>query len=54
MTALLLREGKVKDIHDLLSLSDDEKYELLLLLQHRIDALPEQIAGFLHLTMKRE
>jgi hypothetical protein len=54
MTALLLREGKVKDIHDLLSLSDDEKYELFLLLQHRIDALPEQIAGFLHLTMKRE
>ncbi len=53
MTAMLLREGKVKDIHDILSLSDDEKYELYLLLQRTIDALPEQIAGFLHLAMKR-
>lgn len=53
MTSFLLREGKVKEIHDLLSLSDDEKYELYLLLQRMVDALPEQIAGFLHLSMKK-
>ena len=54
MTSFLLREGIVKDIHDLLSFSDDEKYEIYLLLQRTIDALPEQVAGFLHLTMKKE
>lgn len=54
MTTLLLQEGIVKDIHDLLSLSDDVKYELYLFLQHSVDALPEQIARFLHLSMKRE
>ena len=54
MTSFLLREGIVKDIHDLLSMSDDEKYEIYLLLQRTIDALPEQVAGFLHLTMKEE
>ena len=54
MTALLLKEGMVKDIHDLLSMSDDEKYELFLLLQHSIEALPEQIAGFLHLAIRRK
>lgn len=53
MTSFLLREGIVKDIHDVQSLSDDKKYELFLLLRRTIDALPEQIAGFLHLTMKR-
>ncbi len=53
MTALLLREGKLKDIHDLLALSIDEKVELFLFLQRSIDAPPEQIAKFLHLTLKK-
>ena len=53
MTNLLLREGKLKDIHDLLALSIDEKVELFLFLQRSIDAPPEQIAKFLHLTLKK-
>jgi hypothetical protein len=53
MTTLLLREGKLKNIHDLLALSIDEKVELLLFLQRSIDAPPEQIAKFLHLTLKK-
>ena len=53
MTTLLLREGKLKDIHDLLSLSIDERADLFLFLQRSIDALPEQIAKFLHVTLKK-
>ena len=53
MTTLLLREGKLKDIHDLLSLSIDERVELFLFLQRSIDAPPRQIAKFLHVALER-
>ena len=53
MTATLLREKKLEDIHDLLSLSIDERCELFLLLQRNTEAIPEQIAKFLHVTLKR-
>ena len=53
MTTLLLREGKLKDIHDLLALSIDERVELFLFLQRSIDAPPAQIAKFLHIALKK-
>ena len=53
MTTILLREGKVKDIHEILSLSADERFELLLLLQRETQASTEQIAAFLHLPLKK-
>ena len=52
MTTILLREGKVKDIHDILSLSVDEKYDLFLLLRRETQATSEQIAAFLHMPLK--
>ena len=53
MTNLLLREEKLKDIHDLLSLSIDERTELFLFLQRSLDVLPKQIAKYLHITLKK-
>ena len=53
MTALLLRDGKLKDIHDLLNRSIDERVELFLSIQREIDAPPEQIAKYLHITLKK-
>lgn len=53
MTTILLREGKVQDIHDILSLSVDQKYELFLLLRSETQATAEQIAAFLHMPLKR-
>ena len=52
MTGILLREGMVKDIHDILSLSVDEKFELFLYLRRKTDTPPEQIAAFLHMPLK--
>lgn len=52
MTTILLREGKVKDIHEILALSVDEKYELSLLLRRETQATSEQIAAFLHMPLK--
>ena len=52
MTTILLQEGKVKDIHDILSLSVDEKYDLFLLLRRETQATSEQIAAFLHMPLK--
>lgn len=53
MTSILLREGKVKEIHEILSLSVDEKYELFLLLRRETYATAEQIAAFLHMPLKK-
>ena len=53
MTTLLLREGLLKDIHDLLAMNVEEKYELFLLIQRSISALPEQVAKFLHVKLKK-
>ncbi len=49
MSNLLQRSGIVKDIHEILSWTDDEKNDSFLYLQRRISAPPEQIAKFLHL-----
>lgn len=53
MTTVLLQRGLVKDIHDILSFSIDEKYELFLLLRDATEAPAEQIAAFLHMPLKK-
>lgn len=53
MTAFLLKNHYVEDIHDILSMTTDEKFELFLLLRPHTDALDEQIAKFLHMPLKR-
>ena len=53
MTSILLREGMVKDVHDLLSLSVDEKFELFLFLQKKTETPSDQIAAFLHMPLKQ-
>ena len=52
MVRIILRELQPKDIHDILALSKEEKYELFLLLRRHTYAMNEQIAKFLHLTVK--
>ena len=53
MTSFLLKGNYVNDIHDILRLSVDEKYELFRSLTPKTDALAEQIAHFLHMPLKR-
>ena len=53
MTLFLLREQRVKDIHDILSMTTDEKFELFLLLKPHTDALDGQIAKFLHMPLTK-
>ena len=52
MTTILLGKGIVNDIHEILSLSVDEKFELYLLLRRETQATSEQIAAFLHMPLK--
>ena len=54
MTAFLLKNHYVEDIHDILSLSIDEKYDLFLRLKPEVDVPAEQIGKYLHLPMKTE
>ena len=53
MTAFLLKNNLVKDIHDILSMTTDEKYDLFLQLKPHTDALDEHIAKFLHMPLKK-
>lgn len=53
MTNILLRENNWKDIHAILSLTTDEKFDLFLQLRTQTDALDEQIAKFLHMPLKK-
>ena len=53
MTSILLKNHFVEDIHDIPSMTIDEKYNLLLQLQPQTDALSEQIAQFLHMPLKK-
>ena len=53
MTSILLREGIVKEIHEILSLPVDKKYDLFLLLRRETMATSEQIAAFLHMPLKQ-
>lgn len=49
MTQLLMNTGRFKDIHDIFSLSKEERFSLLEYLNEKTDATLEQIAKFLHL-----
>lgn len=53
MTIILLQRGIIRDIHEILSLSVDEKYELFLLLRRETLATSEQIAAFLHMPLRQ-
>lgn len=53
MIAVIKEVIQPEDIHDILSLPPKEKYELFRLLRAKTDAPSEQIAKFLHITLKR-
>ena len=53
MTTFLLKKQYVKDIHEILLLSVDEKFELFLLLRKVVVAPSEQIFKFLHLPINK-
>ena len=50
MAACLLENHYVKDIHEILSLTTDEKYALFRLLRSVVDCPGEQIFKFLHMS----
>lgn len=54
MTTYLLENHYVKDIHEILSLSVDEKYDLFLQLRKIVDAPGDLIFKFLHLPVKKK
>lgn len=54
MSRILLEEAHLDDIHDFLSWTPAQKYELFLLLRKHTDAMGEQIAKYLHLKLKKE
>ena len=41
------------DIHDFLSMSEDERFELFLLLRQETEAPGEQIAAFLQIPLRK-
>lgn len=47
----VLKQGRIKDIHQVVSLPDDEKLELFKFLLGKTEAQPRQIAKFLHLPL---
>ena len=53
MISFLLKNHLVENIHDILSLSMDEKYELFLRLKPHTEALDGQIAKLLHMPLKK-
>ncbi len=53
MSNVLLQSGSVKETHEFLSLSVDQKLELFDLLRRQTSAMGEQIAKFLHLPLKK-
>ena len=53
MTSFLLKNHIVEDIHDILSMTIDEKYGLFLQLQPQTDSLSEQMAIFQHMPLKK-
>ncbi|MBR1510358.1 MAG: hypothetical protein IJ623_06885 [Bacteroidales bacterium] len=53
MIQIVLEEGGMQDIHDMLSLDKADKQKLLQLLRRRTDVMTEQIGKFLHLPIKR-
>lgn len=53
MATILLRKLKLNDIHDFLSMSEDERFELFLLLRQETEAPGEQIAAFLQIPLRK-
>ena len=53
MSSFLLKNRLVEDIHDILSMTTDEKFDLFLRLRPQTAALDEQIARFLHMPLKK-
>lgn len=53
MTIFLLEKRLVKDIHDILSMTTDEKFDLFLRLRPHTEAMDEQIAKFLHMPLMK-
>ena len=53
MSALVLNEPGINDIHDVLTLSLAEKFRIFQRLCSKTDALPEQIAAFLRMPLER-
>lgn len=51
LSSLVLKDDKFKDIHDILSLSEEGKYHLLDTLKHKSSAPEKQIRAFLHLPV---
>ena len=52
MTQILLKTGRVGDIHELYIMSEEEKWRVFNFLRARINAPARQIAAFLHLPQK--
>lgn len=53
ITRLLLDTGRFKDIHDVLALSPEARMDLFQWLLPRTDALPDQVAKYLHIKLVR-
>ena len=53
MTSLLQKQIRPVDIHDVLSLPEEKKYELYSWLCQNTQARPEQVAKYLRITIKR-
>lgn len=53
MSSFLLKKRIVKDVHDVLSMTTDEKFDLFLQLRAQTEAMDEQIAKFLHMPLKK-
>jgi hypothetical protein len=51
MTRIVLKNAHIKDIHQILSMDNADKWDLFLLLRKKTDVMAEQIMKFLH--MKR-
>lgn len=49
MTSIVLKYTHLKDIHQILTMDDDEKWELFLLLRKKTNVMAEQIMKFLHM-----
>jgi hypothetical protein len=52
MTGILLRTGKVKNIHELQRMPVEEREKLVVFLKGKTDGLPDQVAKFLHLPVE--
>ena len=49
MTSIILSQTDLKDIHQILTMDRDAKWELFLLLRKKTDVMGEQIKKFLHI-----